>query len=96
MKKLLALLPIAAIALTGCGGSDSKPSPAPPALIQPTETKPPVPGPDAETRMVTEVGSDNTLYEVTGKNSNGMRYRCYITETYQGVSQTCFEYGPAS
>lgn len=94
MKKLLALTALAAtLALTACGPDTGKPPSGPDALVQPAAE---TPAPVAESRELAEVGNDNILYEVTGKNSNGMRFRCYVTDTYQGVSQTCFEYGPAS
>jgi predicted small lipoprotein YifL len=91
MKKLLALAALSALTLTGCGGTGK--SEAPPALVQPTETKPSVPS--TEARELTQVG-DGYLWEVTGTNSNGMRFRCYVTDGPSSVAQTCFEYGPVS
>lgn len=93
MKKLLILpaLAVAVAALTGCGGHPSTakvPNPPAPTAAVPT----PTPTPDSSSRQIADVGADNTLYEITGKNSDGVPYRCYITETYKGVSQTCFEY----
>ncbi len=89
MKKLLALLPIAALVLTGCGPSTGKPASGPPALIQPADHS--NPAPTTKTRELAEI-VDNRFFEVTGTNSNGMPFRCYITEGYQTVAQTCFEY----
>lgn len=90
MKKLLALLPIAALVLTGCGGS-GKQTEAPPALIQPANHET---APATTYRVLAEVPGKNTVYEVNGKNSSGMRFRCYLTDGNTSVAQTCFEYGP--
>lgn len=86
MKKLLAITALAALALTGCGASTGKPPSGPPALIQPTQE-----APASKIRKLADV-ADNYLYEVTGTNADGMPFRCYISEGYQAVSQTCFEY----
>lgn len=91
MKKLLALTVLAATvaALTACGPDTGKPPSGPPALIQPVAETPAAPS-----RLLGKV-NNNELYEITGTNSNGTRFRCYITDGPSSVSQTCFEYGPA-
>lgn len=92
MKKLLALAALAVLTLTACGPDTGKAPSGPPALIQPADH---TPAPATEVRFLTEVGADS-MYEVTGTNSSGKKFRCYTMDGNSSVSQTCFEYGPAS
>lgn len=87
MKKLLALLPIAALVLTGCGGS-GKQTEAPAAQIQPADHTPA----PANSRLLWEQG-DLKMYEVNITTSSGNTYRCFVTHSnYVAVTQTCNEY----
>lgn len=81
MKKLLIIPALAALTLAGCGAASA------PAKV-PTEHE--------SSTKIYELGqlADNNMFEVTGINSDGKQFRCYITEGSQTVAQTCFEYGP--
>ena len=35
---------------------------------------------------------DDGTYEITGTNSEGVPFRCYVTDGYRSITQTCFEY----
>lgn len=89
MKKLLAITALAALALTGCGASTGKPPSGPPALVQPANHET---APATSTRVLWEK-DDLTLYEVTGTNSGGYRFRCMITDGNSSVAQTCVDLG---
>ena len=84
MKKLLALTALAALSLTGCGAD----TPAP-VMPVPTQVDPAT---NITQRLLDADDNEDGLYEYTGVNSDGVPFRCYVTDRYQAVAQTCFEY----